>query len=142
MVRKRNSANGDDDARQERVEQLSERLSGLGVLGPQPDPAHEKRLREVMGSLPENLAEAITGRLSAIWDQEFTSFEEFCEKHGISPAEERLLRSLVDGHTIVEHAQTAGISVNTARTQMRSLLEKSGSSGQLDLIRKVHAPRT
>jgi len=56
------------------------------------------------------------------------------EIYKLSPAELRLGAALLAGKTIEEHADTARISINTARTQLRSLFNKTGTKRQGELI--------
>lgn len=56
---------------------------------------------------------------------------------GLSAAESRLVASLVAGHTLVESAAQIGISVNTAKTQLRSVFAKTGFARQSDLLGHV-----
>lgn len=58
---------------------------------------------------------------------------------GISAAEGRLVAALVAGQTMAEHAASVGISMNTAKTQMRQIFYKTGHNRQADVIRAVLA---
>jgi DNA-binding CsgD family transcriptional regulator len=53
----------------------------------------------------------------------------------LTRAEARLLSALLSGRTLSEYAATAGISINTARAHLRQVLQKTGHSRQVDLIR-------
>jgi DNA-binding CsgD family transcriptional regulator len=57
--------------------------------------------------------------------------------YGLTPAEGRLLSALLDGERLQETADRLEISVNTIRTQLRSLFAKTGHRRQSDLIREV-----
>ncbi len=57
--------------------------------------------------------------------------------YGLTPAEGRLLTALLDGERLQETADRLEISVNTIRTQLRSLFAKTGHRRQSDLIRDV-----
>lgn len=61
------------------------------------------------------------------------------QAYGLSPAESRLVALLVAGNTLVESAAQAGISLNTAKTQLRAVFAKTGFSRQADLIGDVLA---
>jgi DNA-binding CsgD family transcriptional regulator len=57
------------------------------------------------------------------------------ETFGLTPAEGRLLHVLLQGHGLGEAAALLGISVNTAKTHLRSLFGKMDCSRQADLVR-------
>lgn len=59
------------------------------------------------------------------------------ETFGLTPAEARLAALLKDGLSLKEAAAELGISVNTARNQVRSVFEKLGVNRQSDLIRHL-----
>jgi DNA-binding CsgD family transcriptional regulator/PAS domain-containing protein len=56
-------------------------------------------------------------------------------KHGLTPAEARLLRALYDGKRLSEYAASAGITINTAKTHLKHLFAKTGTERQADLVR-------
>lgn len=61
---------------------------------------------------------------------------------GLTPAEEALLRALVVGTSPAQHAEGRGVKISTVRSQVRALLEKSGSPNLRTLIvrlRHVHS---
>lgn len=63
---------------------------------------------------------------------------------GLSPAQLRLAKSIVEGRSLVEISEATGVSVNTARTQLRRMFEKVGVHSQPALVRvllSVAAPR-
>lgn len=102
------------------------------------DPGELARMKQIFEQLPDQTVLNLSKRLESLSAEKEPDFDRFSAEFGISSAERKLLESLVDGQTVVAHAEKAGISVNTARTHMRRLLEKTGSTGQLDLIRKAH----
>ena len=102
------------------------------------DPSEIARMNQIFEYLPDQTVVDLAKRLGLLIAEKQPDFAAFAHKFGISPAERKLLESLVEGLTVVAHAERAGISVNTARTHMRRLLEKTGSRGQLDLIRLAH----
>lgn len=57
--------------------------------------------------------------------------------YGLSPAEGRLVALLAGGRSLVDSAARAGISLNTAKTQLASVFAKTGFSRQADLIADV-----
>jgi len=58
---------------------------------------------------------------------------------GLAHAEARLLAALVAGQTMQDYADTAGITMNTAKTQLRQIFLKTGHNRQADVIRAVLA---
>ncbi len=55
-------------------------------------------------------------------------------RYGLSPAEAAVLRGLVDGKDLKELAAERQTSVNTVRNQVSSLLDKTSTSSQRELI--------
>lgn len=55
----------------------------------------------------------------------------------LTPAEARLAHELAKGVTVDEYADAAAISVATARTQLRSILAKTGEKRLQDLVRML-----
>jgi DNA-binding CsgD family transcriptional regulator len=53
----------------------------------------------------------------------------------LSPAETRLWAALTAGRRLTEAAEESGVSVNTARVQLRALFTKTGVHRQADLMR-------
>jgi DNA-binding CsgD family transcriptional regulator/PAS domain-containing protein len=58
---------------------------------------------------------------------------------GLANAEARLLAALVAGQTMQDYADAAGITMNTAKTQLRQIFLKTGHNRQTDVIRAVLA---
>jgi pimeloyl-ACP methyl ester carboxylesterase/DNA-binding CsgD family transcriptional regulator len=56
---------------------------------------------------------------------------------GLTPAEARLAARLRFGQSLKEAAEELGISVNTARNQLKSVFEKLGVNRQADLVRHL-----
>jgi DNA-binding CsgD family transcriptional regulator len=52
----------------------------------------------------------------------------------LTPAEARVARNLTTGQTVDEIAASGGVSLNTVRTQVRGVLEKTGCRRQADAI--------
>lgn len=67
------------------------------------------------------------------------SVEKLMEAFGLTPSEGRLLCALLDGHSLVASAAHIGISINTAKTQLKELFQKMGCSRQADLVRTAMA---
>ncbi|MBA3517357.1 MAG: helix-turn-helix transcriptional regulator [Rhizobiales bacterium] len=62
---------------------------------------------------------------------------EMADLYGLSQAEARLLKALADGERLADYARKAGISLNTAKTQLSQVFSKTGENRQSDLIRRV-----
>ncbi len=54
---------------------------------------------------------------------------------GLTPAETRLLESLLAGHTLAETAMARGVAITTAKTHLDSIFQKTGVNRQAELIR-------
>lgn len=54
---------------------------------------------------------------------------------GLTAAESALVTALTQGRTLDEHATLRGISLGTARNQLKQALTKTGTSRQVDLVR-------
>jgi DNA-binding CsgD family transcriptional regulator len=52
----------------------------------------------------------------------------------LTPAEARVAQSLSAGETVEEIASTGGVSLNTIRTQVRGVLEKTGCRRQVEVV--------
>jgi DNA-binding CsgD family transcriptional regulator len=57
--------------------------------------------------------------------------------YGLTGAEAKLLCALIEGQRLAEYAERAGITINTAATQLKKLFAKTGQNRQADLIRHV-----
>jgi DNA-binding CsgD family transcriptional regulator len=53
---------------------------------------------------------------------------------GLTPAEGRLAAALAKGDSLTTYALTAGIARNTARAQLASIFDKTGTSRQAELV--------
>lgn len=65
------------------------------------------------------------------------------EIFGLSPAQSRLARLIIDGHELAAAASILHVSVNTLRTQLQRIFDKTGVRSQGALIRtllRTHAP--
>lgn len=54
---------------------------------------------------------------------------------GLTPAEARLAAALLNGCSLSEYADEAGLSIHTVRSQVKSIFEKSHCRGQSDFVR-------
>lgn len=65
------------------------------------------------------------------------NLQDFAVLHGLTPAEAKLLEALLLHSTLPEAARHLGISINTVRSQLRSVLDKCGARRQVELMRMV-----
>lgn len=59
------------------------------------------------------------------------------EIYGLSPAQVRLARLIVDGHDLAGAADLLAVSVNTLRTQLQRMFDKTGVRSQAALVRSL-----
>ncbi|HEX6841154.1 MAG TPA: helix-turn-helix transcriptional regulator [Stellaceae bacterium] len=55
----------------------------------------------------------------------------------LTPAEARLVSALLDGARLQDYTERTGVSINTVKTQLKSVFEKTGQMRQSDLIRAL-----
>ena len=68
-------------------------------------------------------------------DEHSPSERELAEFFGLSPAESRLAVTVLAGRKLHEVALDSGVQITTLRTQLSSVLRKTGTTRQGDLIR-------
>ncbi|UPG72031.1 helix-turn-helix transcriptional regulator [Roseomonas gilardii subsp. gilardii] len=56
------------------------------------------------------------------------------ELFGLTPAQSRLARLLMQGHSLPQAAAATGLSRETLRTQLRAIFEKTGTGRQAELV--------
>jgi DNA-binding NarL/FixJ family response regulator len=61
----------------------------------------------------------------------------FARSHGLTPAEESVLRALCEGQQVDDIAAAHGVCVSTVRTQIRSLREKTGAASIRVLVQRL-----
>ncbi len=59
------------------------------------------------------------------------------EVYGLSPAQVRLARAIVDGRDLAAASGELGVSVNTLRTQLQRVFDKTGVRSQAALVRAL-----
>ncbi len=101
------------------------------------EPVWSERIEEILANLPSEVLGGIVSRIRQSSENQLIDFDAFGETHGLTPAEIKMVDSIVGGLSVPQHAEAQGISVNTARVHMQRVLEKTGSSRQTDLLRKV-----
>ena len=65
------------------------------------------------------------------------SLEQLKSLYGLTQAEARLALKLCAGNTPTECAKNMGVCITTIRTQLRALMEKTGSHRQAELLTKL-----
>jgi DNA-binding CsgD family transcriptional regulator len=63
----------------------------------------------------------------------------FARAHGLTPAEEAVLRALCGGAQVDDIAASHGVCISTVRTQIRSLRDKTGASSIRELVQRLAA---
>jgi DNA-binding CsgD family transcriptional regulator/PAS domain-containing protein len=63
------------------------------------------------------------------------SAETMAAAFGLTPAETRVLASLLGGRTVAETAAALGVAITTARTHLDNIFAKTGVSRQAELVR-------
>ncbi|MEP3677221.1 alpha/beta fold hydrolase [Sulfitobacter sp.] len=58
---------------------------------------------------------------------------------GLSPSEVQICAQLVAGHTAVDIARDRSTALGTVRTQIKKILQKTDTTGQVDLVNLLHA---
>lgn len=65
------------------------------------------------------------------------AIKDFAANHHLTAAETNILRSLLMGLSLDEHAERNGISIGTARWHMQNILQKTQTRNQAQLVRAV-----
>lgn len=81
----------------------------------------------------EGGAAARLSRIDFDWSE--AAGDAITEAFGLSNSEQEILKTLVRGQSLTELAEQRQRSIETVRTQAKSLLTKTGVSSQLDLVR-------
>lgn len=128
-----------DRASKREVSKVYDAIVKANLLGPSNDIELEtgQRMSEILNSLSPDEFNAVQKAVMAASNKLELVLKSFSLDYGLTNAETGLLRSQLEGKTIVDHACANGVSVNTARTHMRHLLDKTGAANQLDLLRMV-----
>ena len=59
--------------------------------------------------------------------------------YGLTPAEAKLTKALLEGRHLQDYAGRSGISLHTAKTQLKQIFQKTGHGRQSDLLRDIMA---
>jgi DNA-binding CsgD family transcriptional regulator len=63
----------------------------------------------------------------------------FSEQYVLTAAELRLCRALADGFSIAEYSKKYRLTLNTARSQLKSIFAKTAARRQTDLLLLIFA---
>jgi PAS domain-containing protein len=111
-----------------------------GAIGRMRIRRHVGRTPYVLTVAPLGADLAVYGRPLAVIvladpDEGSPSERDLVEFFGLSPAESRLAVALLAGKKLGELAIDFGVQITTLRTQLSSILRKTGVTRQIDLIR-------
>jgi DNA-binding CsgD family transcriptional regulator len=67
-------------------------------------------------------------------DRYFPFFAIIIKLYDLSPAELRVAAALLSGKSPEHYALEAGVTMNTVRTQLKSLFQKTGTGRQAELV--------
>lgn len=70
------------------------------------------------------------------------SFAGVAERYSLTPAELRLLHPLSTGSGLKNAADQLGITINTAKSRLRAIFEKTGTHSQAQLVRVILGDRS
>ena len=59
---------------------------------------------------------------------------QLAKRYGLTAAEAALAEAMLQGQTLMQFAQVRGVSIHTARTQLKAVFEKTGVSQQSQLV--------
>ncbi|MCC0032118.1 MAG: hypothetical protein H6890_03125 [Brucellaceae bacterium] len=99
------------------------------------DVATGQRLLMILTRCPQPDG-APVGRFTAVdlaWNE--NTAQTICDAFQLTPAETDIARTFVLGHSLGELAEEKNRSLQTVRTQAKSLLKKTGMRSQLDIVR-------
>jgi DNA-binding CsgD family transcriptional regulator len=71
------------------------------------------------------------------WDSQILSASVVATLFSLSPAESRLTVALCQGQTVNDYAAASGVSVGTARFQLKQVLAKTKAPRQSELVRRI-----
>lgn len=91
----------------------------------------------VLSGLPVQAAEAGFALLFPAVEDTARLIGSIGRNFGLTPAEQRLAADLRYGRTLKEISDSANVSINTLRNQLRAIFDKMGLNRQSDLIRAL-----
>ncbi|MFT6771298.1 MAG: DNA-binding CsgD family transcriptional regulator [Congregibacter sp.] len=123
------------------IDALSELVMAAGILGEDRvgDPEQEHRLSAILGHYDADMRIHLTQRIVSDESLKPIKINRFCERHGLTGAEKKVVVSLCLGRSMAQHAKDHFISPNTARTHLQRVREKTGISRQANIVSTVLA---
>jgi DNA-binding CsgD family transcriptional regulator len=104
----------------------------------------ERPLQALISPLrsPRGFGPAVPAAIILLWEQNdaapaSTAYLRIC--YGLTEAEAKMLAALAAGMTAREYAQASAISVATARTHLKRILQKTGHRRQTEIVREIAA---
>lgn len=97
----------------------------------------ELAIGEEQSSTVPDFVQSSLGRARTTVEQLASRVEEFAQHHSLTPSEKRIAAAAVQGLSRSELISTLDVSVNTVKSQTRSILRKTGFSSLNDLCRVV-----
>ena len=85
--------------------------------------------------LPESQAGKVVLMLSNETDMQADAYGQFAHKHQLTPQETKVLQGIVEGFVLKEIADRHAVSINTVRTQLKNVMQKTYCKRQKDLVR-------
>ncbi len=85
--------------------------------------------------LPESQAGKVVLLLSNECGTQHDVYGQFAKKHQLSPQETKVLQGIVEGFVLKEIADRHDVSINTVRTQLKNVMQKTYCKRQKDLVR-------
>ena len=79
--------------------------------------------------------------MARLSDASIVRLFDLAEFFGFSPAESRLAAALMEGRKLDQIAAELGVRISTLRTQLSSILKKTGVERQADLMRVLSTVR-
>ena len=121
------------------TDELVEMVADSRILGADrnDDPQQLERVSQILEHLDAGLREDIVTRVASEDSLTRAKIKRCVSKHGLTPAEGRLVDSLCAGRSAADHAEQYSISPNTVRTHMQRVREKLGVKRQADIVRKA-----
>jgi len=69
-----------------------------------------------------------------------TDVDSLARRFGLTSREARLASAVAAGTSLVNYAESTGVSVSTVRWHLGNLFEKTGAASQADLVRRILSP--
>jgi|GEM_PF-1564201 len=85
--------------------------------------------------LPESQAGKVVLLLSNETDPQTDAYGLFAKQHRLTPQETKVLQGIIEGYCLKDIAEHHGVSFNTVRSQLASVMQKTYCKRQKDLVR-------